>query len=722
MSTFSTEIPWQAPGYLRLPYTLSDYAQVGLQWRTAAAGGSFYAPPYEAQGAEVPLYAYASLPWNVSVGGYTDVGPYPARTTDDAEQYISQLQAQQSAAQTALATAHTQLALARAALATAIVTTQQAQRDCDAAQAVYLAAQVDLAIATRRNNPDAIAAAQTSLLAADAQRLSLSQPLADATDAQAEAALLVTNWQNRAQAAAADLAPIQNVTLPVAQLNLGFVNTGALDAGATRAQFTANPAQGSNTVALSSGGGVDEIVLDGTVYQCVVGTSFYVVISVGEYRIGVPIPDDVYQAVQGLECQVVFVWTEVTEVKGWVCTTAPPYAAVVQPDPNVTHYCPSVDSWTPAPDPAEVSFVSKTETLDVSDAVYDEGSGDWLLYTSAQTLTPPDPGDPGIGQPPDVTTLSVQGAPVLPISEAQIQVLGAESYRQGFYENTTADDAPTARRYLKLTASTGPGAPAGIHYGGSIEYAAAPPDVLDGTYLSTPTDYWDVPDRSLPLTRHYTLSTDAAAAYNTLFAKRVTDQNRVLTPTVRTLATPPGLILTLSEEVTTGDLQGDVAALVNVGWPDLDPATGEYPATASLSFAGAINAVPDTGNYCGQQKMRYRLEHSAQDSRHDHDNTFTTTHHWELHTRDLLTGAVTVAAHSTTITWPNVVTTTDTDGNTTTQYLYTKTDAAWTEVAVPDENKSVTLVLLPGETDQPQTFGGIVATLEKAPQGVDGPG
>ena len=707
MSNFFTAVPWQEPGFVLLPYALVGAAAPFQQWRIVGTMGFPVVPA--ANGARVALYDQTSLPWNTQVNGSTDVGPEPAGDTTNFDQAIANLQAQETTAMAALATAKATQAAAAVALATATAALQVAQDAVDAAEMVRIDAQVDLDIATRRNDPAAIADAQTLLNAAVAQLVPLQQTLADAVDAQGNAAAAPTG---PVREAALTLETLQNLTLPLTELQRSLIIPSALPAGATRPQYGARSTLYEDFVnSVASAGSSGTLRFDDT-YHCVVAVAYGVSLSMGDYQIVVPIPDDVYQALQSVACAVNVAWTEVTALLAQVPTVVPAALATTQPDPDNPHTCAPYTVWNFAPDPT-VTFQAKTATLSLADAVYDEGYNAWLLSTPAGTLTPPDPGDPDTGQPPDQTTITVQGMPTPPTTAATIQLLGAEQFRQGFDENTTPQSAVYGRRFLTLSASSGPGTPVGVSYGGSISYEVPPPSVLDGTYPSTPTDCWsgdDVANR-LPLVRHYTLSPDAAAAVAALESVLVTDRNLSLTPTVRTLAQPPGLILTLSGEQTPGDVQGAVAAAAGADWPTPDPVSGQYPAIPAINFAGAINCTPATGDYCGQQKMRFQLTHNANDGRSSSDTVFSTTHFWELHHRDLTTGAVTIEPHQTTVTWPNVVTITDPDGTSYPIYSYSQTDDEWTEIPVPGVNESVTLVLLPGVSSEPHTFGSVTANI-----------
>ena len=294
-----------------------------------------------------------------------------------------------------------------------------------------------------------------------------------------------------------------------------------------------------------------------------------------------------------------------------------------------------------------------------------------------------------------------------------MQFQGTERWRQGWSEyQTTAGQV--ANRYLTCTADTGPGAPAGTTYGGTLALLPGDPGVAgpDNVWAEDPTGL----PPGYPLYVRDTLSASCGSGRQYPWSTVPdTDGATLLSATQRTLSTPPGLRLTLSDPQTPASILADAQSVRDAAWPPDPPAVPPpgyvAPVIPALSFQGAINFTSADGDHVVAQKMRFKLHYSANDTRVLTTSVFSVLHQWAYRHTDLLTGAVTLEPRSLTIEYPIEVQTTDpTSGVVTTTYVYYTDDIDWTEVTA-GENESVELVMLPGTNANPTTFGGVTVTV-----------
>ena len=261
------------------------------------------------------------------------------------------------------------------------------------------------------------------------------------------------------------------------------------------------------------------------------------------------------------------------------------------------------------------TFVAMTESFDARDATQ-QLDGSWIIYGQTHTIAAPDPGSCTNPTTP-VVNVTVQGAPTLPSQTATVQFQGTERWRQGWSEyQTTAGQV--ANRYLTCTADTGPGAPAGTTYGGTLALLPGDPGVAgpDNVWAEDPTGL----PPGYPLYVRDTLSASCGSGRQYPWSTVPdTDGATLLSATQRILTTPPGLRLTLSDPQTTAAILADAQSVRDAAWPADPPAVPPpgyvAPVLQYLAFEGAINLTTADGDHVIAQKMRFKLHYSANDTR-----------------------------------------------------------------------------------------------------------
>ncbi len=712
------------PGDFALPGALPDGVTTSVQYKSASNVGTIY-------GNGTP-WAISQVPWGGSYGLYYESNILPIRFAQAVQNQLASLGQRLATAQAAVATAQTQVDAKQAALDTAKTALKEASTATDQAQGAVTQAQTTFQTFERR------------VAAGTAAQGDLDAALTAFLAAQAAFALQFADYETKYQAYQTAQSDLANATTTLgndkqtadelsAQITFANLNLPlAVAADAAYAAMAGTPNDGFNYVTGypvesisgpgdASSGGATNSLAEMFRTQDIYGNPsslyyFFIYSSSGAYRQQVNLTDDAYQLLlaSGLRLQVS--WVEVT--------TATPMESVTidVPAPGSDYVLfETGHSLEPT-----VSYRQQTETLDFQDAVQ-LPDGSWQLTTTGDysSEAPADLGTPGSGTisppagtcgtpPGNVMGFGVRTAPSLPsVASGAIEVQGADRQRQGWSEFFTPPGQASAVRYLTITASKAPNAPAGANYSGSVSWVPAPvPPAL----------------RSYPLVLQADLSADCtptgfedpANYFNNALAVP-SEYGQVKDAVTLLLNDPPGLILTLSNPQPAGAILAQAQAVRDAAWPvDKDAGDGPptdpdptptptpplppVPAPEQTDFYGAINFTSADGDHVVAQKMRFQLVFNANDTRVQRATSFEATFHWAYKRRNLLTGVVTMEPYSRTISFPDVVTTTDpVSKQAQTAYNYFVADTDWTEVTA-GENESVELVLLPGENAQPHTF------------------
>lgn len=615
--------------------------------------------------------------------------------TDDtvtaAQQAVAAAETTLENEQTALATAQAALAQAQAAVAAALPTVDAAQTALDAANQEVTKARIQLNTANLRADTAAEIAAQARLDAANA-----AKDTAAATLNRAQLALQTAQGaagNGGVLGAQVGVAGAQN-SVATETLALGLLSdaNAAFDAAAVGDPFTwftlANPGGASASIGFTySRQRVPPVYAVGY-------TDLY-------YRMDATLPDALHQAIAGKAVTINGAWSEVTYQ----------YSLITDRDGYYNNA---------APQEPVVTVALMTESYDPSSAVQ-QPDGTWLIAGTDRSILGGDPGTTTAPNPP--RTVSVLGLASLPsCSVAALQLQGGSATRYGWSEFTVPETQGYARRYRALTASNGPATPAGTSYSGSLRIDTPPPDYDPGNYPPVDPDT-GLPQPGLPTIINFLggQETPVVVIYDTLSDScgtdrplpdsltAVTDGATLTSTTTRVMDSPAGLCWTLSNEITTADIAGQVA----------DALTGAWNTRYDGSLQGAYYYAGADGDFVQAQKMRYKLNHSANDTRVLTSTTFDVTTRWLVRRRNLDTGAVTDTPQSASHTFPVTVPVLDDmgnpilnpDGSPRVNYVYNVTDADWIEIDAPGANESVELVMLPGVNADPHTFGGMAVAL-----------
>ncbi len=702
--TFAPKLPGDFFG----PGSLPDGVTCTLQYK-------FASNTITKNGSGTP-WAVTRVPWG---GNYTlqyATSVLPGHYAQVAQNGITSLNQSLSAAQTAQTTAQALVASGQAAFDAATVELQTASTALDQAQMADTQAQTTFDTLRRR-----LGAGAATQAGVDAARTALQ--IADQAFATQDGDY---NTKLQAYQTAQTTLASANATLGTAKAavddytqQLTFAGLNADLAATNDANFAAmagQPNDGANfttgyAVASLSGPGANGAAVASNGFAQFFRTSdaygnptdtlyqFFIYTTAGAYRHLVNLSDGAYQQLLTSGLALALTWLEVT-------TTTPVETVLVSPPAPGAAYHLFVTGHSIEP---TVTTEAKTETLDLSSATQ-LPDGSWQLASTGNAFdAPAGVGTPGAAgtsgtAPANLVSIGVSAAASLPsVASGSPQTQGADRQREGWSELFTPA-GQIANRYLTITASKAPGGPANADYSGTVQLVPAP---VPPALLSYPLLLLiNLSDGCLPNGLY-----DPANFFNNPLAVP-SEYGQVKDAATLILNDPPGLVFTLSNPQSAADILAEAQAVRDVDWPGYDTngqPTGGAP--ESTAFPGAINYTSADGDHVIAQKMRFQLVYEANDARVLHASTFEAAFRWAYKRRNLLTGAVTMEPHSKTVTFPDVVTTTDPDTQvSTTAYNYYVADAAWTEVTAGD-NESVELMLLPGENPQPHTFTGGGATL-----------